>query len=101
MTLLEQILKDKRDDVERAKAARSVSELQKRIQDAPKPLGFRDALARDGFGIIAEIKKKSPSMSDMIPANVEEAAHAYRECKMVKAVSVLTDWKYFGMRIED
>lgn len=101
MTLLQQILTDKRADVETAKAARPLNELQKRIKDAPKPAGFREALTRDGFGIIAEIKKKSPSMSNMIPANVEEAAAAYKESQIVKAVSVLTDWKYFGMTIED
>src|SRR6185369_8066460 len=101
MTLLEQIVNDKRGELEKTKTARPVKDLQARIKDLPKPMDFGTALKRDGFGIIAEIKKKSPSMSDMIPANVEEAPGAYRESQIVKAVSILTDWKYFGMTIDD
>src|SRR5206468_345868 len=101
MTLLQQILRDKRDEVERAKIARPINDLQIRIKEIPKPLGFHAGLTKGGFGIIAEIKKKSPSMADMIPANVQEAAQVYKESPIVRAVSVLTDWKYFGMTIED
>lgn len=100
MNLLEQILQDKRDEVGAAKAARPLGDLQKKIQDISKPLGFRQALTEHGFGIIAEIKKKSPSMGAMIPANVQEAPQAYKDSPMVKALSVLTDSKYFGMGIE-
>jgi indole-3-glycerol phosphate synthase len=71
------------------------------MTDAPKPASFCRALTSDGFGIIAEIKKKSPSMGPMIAANVAEAAEAYKDSPVVKAVSILTDAKYFGMSIED
>jgi indole-3-glycerol phosphate synthase len=101
MNLLEQILQDKTDELQRAKAARPAKDLERRIKDTAKPTSFRDALAGSGFGIIAEIKKKSPSMSDMIPANVKEAPESYKASEVVKAVSILTDWKYFGMMIED
>jgi len=101
MTLLEQIVRDKRGELDKTKAARPLKDLQARIKALPKPIGFGEALKKDGFGIIAEIKKKSPSMSEMIPANIDEAAGAYRDSRIVKAVSILTDWKYFGMAIED
>ena len=101
MNLLQQILRDKRTELEKAKSARPAGELHARIKDTPKPLGFGKALRGSGFGIIAEIKKKSPSMSEMIPANVKEAPGAYKESEFVKAVSILTDWNYFGMTIED
>src|SRR5947209_1277373 len=101
MTLLQQILQDKRNELERTKATCSSKDLQKRIRSMPKPLGFRRALASGGFGIVAEVKRKSPSMSEMIPANVEEAPEAYEESALVKAISVLTDEKYFGMTIKD
>ncbi len=101
MTLLEQILQDKKEEIEKARAARSISELQQRIKSSPRPLGFQRVLARDGFGIIAEIKRKSPSMGDMIAANVEQAPEAYKQSSIVKAVSILTDGKYFGMTIAD
>jgi len=101
LNLLEQILRDKKREIERAKGARPQTELQARIRDIPKPIGFGQALKAGRFGIIAEIKKKSPSMGAMLPANVEEAVGAYRQSDIVKAVSILTDWEYFGMRIED
>jgi len=101
MTLLEQIVRDKRGELGKTKVARPLKDLQTRIKDLPKPMGFGTALKKEGFGIIAEIKKKSPSMSEMIPANFHEAADAYRESPLVKAVSILTDWKYFGMTIEE
>jgi len=101
MTLLEQIVRDKRGELGKTKVARPLKDLQTRIKDLPKPMGFGAALKKEGFGIIAEIKKKSPSMSEMIPANFHEAADAYRESPLVKAVSILTDWKYFGMTIEE
>src|SRR5438094_10398041 len=67
----------------------------------PKPLSFCHVLASGGFGIIAEIKKKSPSMGKMKPANVAQAPEVYKESAVVKAVSILTDSAYFGMAIED
>jgi indole-3-glycerol phosphate synthase len=101
MNLLQQIVTHKKAEIEQAKTTRPLQELHQRIKDTPKPIGFQRALRATGFGIIAEIKKKSPSMSDMIPANVQEAAEAYKASDLVKAVSILTDWKYFGMTIED
>src|SRR2546423_5338122 len=101
MNLLQQILSDKKDDLATAKAAQPRKELLQRIRDIPAAIPFGEALTREEFGIIAEIKRKSPSMSAMIPANVEEAPGAYGESSVVKAVSILTDWKYFGMRIEE
>jgi indole-3-glycerol phosphate synthase len=101
MNLLDQILRHKKQEVEKAKAARPEGELQKRIASIAKPIGFQKALRSGGFGIIGEIKRKSPSMSQMIPANVEEAPGAYEASALIKAVSILTDQKYFGMGIED
>ena len=101
MSLLDKILETKRDDVERAKSARPLSEIQRRIRDIEKPRSFAKAIESDRFGIIAEIKKKSPSRAAMYASNVEAAPDAYRDSPLVKAVSVLTDWTYFGMTIEE
>jgi indole-3-glycerol phosphate synthase len=101
MDLLEQILQDKRGEIARVKAVRPLSEVQKRVHDVPKPISFCRALTSGGFGIIAEIKKKSPSMGEMNPADVAQAPEVYKESAVVKAVSILTDSAYFGMGIED
>ena len=99
--LLTRILANKRDDVARAKAERPLQELIRKIKDTPKPRSFKTALTTPDFGIIAEIKKKSPSRADMNPVNVQDAPEAYRDCKIVKAVSILTDWAFFGMTVTD
>ena len=70
------------------------------IRDAPPPRSFSGAL-KGGFGIIAEIKRKSPSGGDMPPENVQAAPSVYANSPAVKAVSVLTNGPDFGMSIED
>ena len=99
-TLIRRIFETKKNDVARAKEARPLKDLQRMIKDAPKLLPFKACLDSSEFGIIGEIKKKSPSRADMIPANVEEAPEVYRDTRLVKAVSILTDWTYFGMTVE-
>lgn len=55
-----------------------------------------DALARPGFGAIAEFKRRSPSAGDISPAaRVEEVVPAY-EAGGARAVSVLVDEAFAG-----
>jgi len=69
------------------------------IADAPPPRGFAAAIERGGFGLIAEIKERSPSVGPMRAENVREAVPAYAEFPLVRAVSVLTNERHFGMSI--
>jgi indole-3-glycerol phosphate synthase len=58
--------------------------------------GFAEALARPGFGAIAEFKRRSPSAGDISPAaRVEEVASAY-EKGGARAMSVLVDEAFAG-----
>lgn len=98
MTILDQILKDTRKEVEAARAARPLEELKRMVADAPAPLGFGEAL-KGKFRLIAEIKERSPSMGPMRAENVAEAADAYEESDAVAAISVLTNQTHFGMDI--
>ncbi|MEO6042069.1 MAG: indole-3-glycerol-phosphate synthase TrpC, partial [Croceibacterium sp.] len=61
---LAEICATKRDEVEARKAFATLEHLDRAARDATPPRGFRAALAAKastGFGLIAEIKKASPS----------------------------------------
>jgi indole-3-glycerol phosphate synthase len=97
--ILTEILTHKRERLAADKRAQPLSELQKRIADIPAAIPFGEKLRDGGFGVIAEIKAKSPSLGNMREDNVIEAPAAYESHPLVRAVSILTDEKYFGMSI--
>ncbi len=59
-------------------------------------VSFADALARPGFGAVAEFKRRSPSAGDINPAaRVEDVVPSY-EAAGARAVSVLVDAAFAG-----
>ncbi len=63
-TILDRIKAYKLEEVAAAKAARPLAEIEALAAQAPAPRGFARALsqaATTGYGLIAEIKKASPS----------------------------------------
>jgi len=100
MTFLDEILERKRAEIADAKRLRDLGALKGMIADAPPIRSFSCALS-NGFGLIAEIKRRSPSGGDMRKENVERAPMAYATSPIVKCVSVLTNSSDFGMAIED
>jgi indole-3-glycerol phosphate synthase len=101
MTILERILPDVRRELDEARAAVPLGELKQRAAAARPPRDFAAALTARGFGLIAEIKQRSPSMGDMRTDNVVAAAAAYEASGMVHAISVLTNQTHFGMGMDD
>lgn len=100
MAFLDEILERKRSEIVAAKKLRDLNGLKRMIADAPPLRSFRGALS-NGFGLIAEIKRRSPSGGDMRRENVQSAPEAYTKSPVVKCVSVLTNATDFGMTIED
>jgi indole-3-glycerol phosphate synthase len=100
MAFLYEIVARKREELAAAKRARDLDTLKKMMRDAPPVRSFSGAL-RTGFGLIAEIKRRSPSGGNMRTENVDAAPNAYAASKAVKAVSVLTNTVDFGMSIEE
>lgn len=95
---LDQIVATKRKEVERLKESFSTSKIENAIAAMPPCLGFEKTLSmpsRRTMGLIAEVKKASPSKglirADFHPVRL---AQAY-EAAGTDCISILTDVDYF------
>ena len=94
-TILDRIVADKRGELAAARAATPLAELRSRAAEAPAIRDFRAALRTPGVGVIAEVKKASPSRGVLRPDfDHVGLAERYAEAGAC-AMSVLTDEAHF------
>ena len=99
-TFLEKVLLDKTVEVEARKVHAPAEAL---LKDAPGPLrDFKAALRAEGTRVIAEIKRRSPTV-EAFPQGRRPPAELARiyEANGAAAVSMVTDEARFGISLKD
>lgn len=94
-SLLERIVADKREELATRRRLVPLGELSARLKDVPPARSLADALRCGGIGLIAEVKKASPSRG-LLKADLDpvEIACLYAR-NGAAAISVLTEERYF------
>jgi indole-3-glycerol phosphate synthase len=98
--ILDEIMAYKRDELVLRQRAVPLAELKARAADRPPALDFAAALRGRSVGLIAEIKRASPSKGLFCPdLDPEQLATTYAS-NGATAISVLTDTKFFQGQLE-
>jgi indole-3-glycerol phosphate synthase len=102
MDILSKIVNHKEKEVAERKSLFPVKLLEQSIYFATPTVSLKKYIVKEGkSGIIAEIKRKSPSKGDINPhVSVERTSIGYMQAG-ASALSVLTDSTFFGGSSED
>lgn len=102
MTILDQIIENKKVEVARAKEKVSIDELKSSVYFKKETISLKSALLAEGStGIISEYKRKSPSKGEInVGAGIAETTMGYTKAGAA-GISVLTDTLFFGGFKED
>ena len=98
-TILKKIIQRKKEEVAERSKLRTLGSLEDAARLADKPRGFikaiKNKINESGFGVIAEIKKASPSKGILRdPFYPAEIAESYQQGGAA-CLSVLTDKDFF------
>jgi len=102
MNILEKIVAVKQKEVEERKSLYPVKLLESSLYYSSPTVSLKKYLLRpDKSGIIAEIKRKSPSKGDINPyVSIERTSIGYMQAGAC-ALSILTDKDFFGGSADD
>lgn len=101
MDILEKIAASKREEVQEKKKILPIDFLEQLPHYNRKCYSLKARLEKDEAGVIAEFKRRSPSLPELnLIAEVEEVTKGY-ETAGASGISVLTDEIYFGGSLDD
>jgi indole-3-glycerol phosphate synthase len=99
--MIEQLIEGAQKGVNARKRELPQAELEARLSARGEDRPFQEALVRPGLSLIAEFKRRSPSVGAIAPdADIAAQVSAY-ERGGAAALSVLTDAPHFGGSLED
>lgn len=100
MNFLDQIIEHKKLEVNALKSRYTFKDFMEQDLFQRETISFSKAISSN-FGIIAEFKRKSPSAGKLlVETSVSEQLKNYEE-NGASALSILTDFNFFGGSIED
>lgn len=100
-TVLDSIIEGVRADVAAREAVLDLAAVKKAAQRAPEPRDATGALLQPGIGVIAEVKRASPSKGDL--AHIADPADLARDYEAggARIISVLTEERRFHGSLAD
>ncbi|QWF83173.1 indole-3-glycerol phosphate synthase TrpC [Amycolatopsis sp. CA-230715] len=101
MSVLEEIVEGVRADLAEREAALPFDELKRKAADAPAPRDAMGALRDSSVGVIAEVKRRSPSKGALADIPDPAALAKDYEDAGARVISVLTEQRRFGGSLAD
>ena len=101
MKILDNIISDKKIEIETLSKIVSISDLEKQKDFTKQSKSLKESIKKSKSGIICEFKRKSPSNGNInYTSNISDVIKGYEKAGAV-GVSILTNKKYFDGSISD
>jgi indole-3-glycerol phosphate synthase len=101
MTVLDEIIDGVRADLAERQQHVSIEQLRAAADQAPLALDPLPALRRPGVGVIAEVKRRSPSKGELADIPDPAVLASAYEAGGASVISVLTERRRFGGTLDD
>lgn len=100
-SVLDEIIAGVREDVAERQAAVSLDQIKQLAAQAPPALDAMAALRAPGVGVIAEVKRRSPSKGALAAISDPASLAAEYQSGGARMISVLTEQRRFGGSLDD